>query len=95
MDGEYKMVADYNLWVMQAGNEDTDITAIHDSEGKFLFDVLEDDYLEMLDLDLVEDGYMMAPHTEEELADYQRRWGVLWTDKVTEEQLEQMKRLYL
>lgn len=80
---DYKLVADYNLWIMQAGNEGKDIWAVHDHEGHFLFDVLEEDYEEMLDLDLVDCGYMTAPHTEAELLDYQRRWGILWTEKVT------------
>ena len=91
MKDKYKLVADYNLWIMQAGNEDKDIWAIHDCDGNFLFDVLEEDYLEMLDLDLVECGYLLASHTADEIAEYQKRWGVLWTDKV-KEQLKQIKK---
>lgn len=82
-NNEYKMVADYNLW--RVGNKDKDIWAIHNDKGEFLFDVLGDDYEEMLDLDLVEDGYMTKPHTNEELLAYQKRWGILWTDKQPEQ----------
>ena len=81
MEGKYKLVADYNVWVEQDDNENKDIWAIHDDMGHFLFDVLGDDYDEMLDLDLVDDGYMLAPHTQEELLGYQAKWGILWTDK--------------
>jgi hypothetical protein len=81
----YKMVADYNIWKLQGDNEDLDITAIHSTDGKFLFDVLEDDYEEMLNADIVENGYLCGQPTDEQIKEWQAKYGILWTENFTKE----------
>ena len=83
----YHLVADYNLWIMQAENENKDVWALHDEQGHFLFDVFDEDYDRLLDMDIVEEGYMTRPLTDEERRDIQARWGILWTERLTEEMM--------
>lgn len=81
-ESEYKLVADYNEWVEQDNNQDIDIWAIHDYDGKFLFDVLEEDYDKMLDTDIVEEGYLTKRLSVSELNELRRQYGILWTDSL-------------
>lgn len=81
----YKMVADYNLWIMQGDNGDKDVWAIHTSDGTFLFDTLEDDYCMMLDADMVEDGYLTKDYDNQQISNLRMRYGILWTDKIKDE----------
>lgn len=80
----YKLVADYNEWVEQDNNEDLDILAIHDYDGHYVFDVLEDDYETMLDLDIVEEGYLTKEFSDEEMNALRKQYGVLWTDRLND-----------
>lgn len=84
---KYKMVADYDIWKLQGNNEDLDIWAIHTADGKFLFDVLEEDYEQMLDADLVENGYLCEQAIDEQIKEWQAKYGILWTENYTKEMI--------
>ena len=78
----YKMVADYNLWIKQCDNDKIDIWAIHDTKGNFLFDVSENDYIQMDDENLVEDGHLVKELDDQQLSELRMRYGILWTEKI-------------
>ena len=84
----YKLVADYTIWSLQGDNEDKDIWAIHTKDGKFLFDVLEEDYVKLLDAEKVDSGYLEPCVTEDEITRMQHDYGILWTEKFSEEIIE-------
>ena len=83
LESKYKLVADYNEWVAQGNNADIDIWAMHDVNGHFIFDVLEEDYVKMLDADLVAGGYLKKELSNDELNALRRQYGILWTDSLT------------
>lgn len=81
---KYKMVADYNLWIMQEGNEDKDIWAVNTHDGKHLFDVLEEDYIQIpgkiLECDCLDESVK-----EEQIDDLRMKYGILWTEHITDD----------
>ena len=84
----YKLVADYTIWSLQGDNEDKDIWAIHTKDGKFLFDVLEEDYVKLLDAEKVDSGYLEPCVTEDEITQMQHDYGILWTEEFSKEIIE-------
>lgn len=78
MAKNYKMVADYNEWVKQGDNANKDIWAIHNPKGDFLFDVLEEDYIKILDADMVYDGYLNEGVTDSQIDELREKYGILW-----------------
>ena len=82
---KYKMVADYNAWVKQDDNAKIDITAIHDTNGKFLFDVLENDYEQMVIDKLVECEMLCKKLSRQSIDRLQIKYGILWTDCIKDE----------
>lgn len=82
---KYNMVADYNVWSKQEDNINKDITAIHDTNGNFLFDVLEGDYEEMFIEGLVEGGMLCKKLSRQRIDRLQAKYGVLWTDCIKDE----------
>ena len=82
---KYKMVADYDIWKLQGDNEDLDIWAIHTADGKFLFDVLDDDYMEMLNADIVDNGHLCGNPTDDQVKEWRAKYGILWTENFTKE----------
>ena len=82
---KYKMVADFDLWVMQGDNSDIDITAIYNDKGKFLFDVLEDDYTQMFCEDIVEGGTLIGNPSEQQISDLKMKYGILWTENIKDD----------
>lgn len=82
---KYNMVADYNVWSKQDDNKSIDITAIHDINEKFLFDVLEGDYEEMLADGLVEGGMLCKKLSQQQIDKLQAKYGILWIDCIKDE----------
>lgn len=82
---KYNMVADYNIWSKQEDNANSDITAIHDTNGKFLFDVLEGDYEEMFIEGLVEGGVLCKKLSQQRIDRLQAKYGILWIDCIKDE----------
>lgn len=82
---KYKMVADFNLWVMQDDNNNIDITAIHDNGRNFLFDVLEDDYEEMFYKDIVEGDELLGEPSDEQIEEWRTKYGILWTEHIKDD----------
>ena len=81
---QYKMVVDYNIWSL-GDNADLDITAIYSQDGNFLFDVLDEDYIKMLDDGVVLDWTLIEGLTDKDIKGLQAKYGILWTDKCTRE----------
>ena len=82
---KYKMVADYNIWVMQGENDKKDITAIHDRKGNFLFDVLEEDYRAMFNKGMVDCGNLTRNFNKREISELRMKHGILWTEHITDD----------
>ena len=79
---KYKMVADYNLWVMQGDNEDKDIFGIC-TEKEHLFDMFEEDFHEMDAAGLIDDmeiSLLKKKPTKRQLIEYRAKWGICWTE---------------
>lgn len=88
----YKMVADYDIWKLQGENEDIDITAIirmkaDGLRSEFLFDVLEEDYEEMLNADIVEGGCLCGSPKDDQVREWRAKYGILWTENYTKEMI--------
>lgn len=81
---KYKLVTDYNLWIMQEGNEDKDIWAVNTHNGTFLFDVLEEDYIQ-IPAEMLECGCLDENITKEQIDDLRMRYGILWTEHITDD----------
>ena len=82
---KYNMVAGYNAWIKQDDNAKIDITAIHDTNGKFLFDVLENDYEQMVIDKLVECEMLCKKLSRQSIDRLQIKYGILWTDCIKDE----------
>ena len=79
---KYKLSVDYREWVKTHNSDE--IYAITSAEGDHLFDVCEEDFIEMADLGLVTtDGFYDVTNNPSEsvLAKYAEKWGIYWTDK--------------
>lgn len=79
----YKLEADFNVWVKQDCNGAIDITAVHDKDGNFLFDVLEDDFAEMCEKGMIDDESgtaMLYGDFNAQAAQLAAKYGVFWTD---------------
>ncbi len=80
---KYKMEADFNQWVRQGNNGIIDITAVHDKDGHFLFDVLESDIDDMYEQGMIDDEKGMAllyGEYNEKAEQLAAQYGVYWTD---------------
>lgn len=77
---KFKMVADFNIWSL---SHDDEIYTITTEDGEELFDVIEEDFLTMVDEGIVnhEGCYYLLNHpTEEQIREYAARWGIKWKE---------------
>ena len=79
---KYKMVADFDLWVMQGDNESKDIFEVC-TEDEHLFDMFEEDFHEMDAAGLIDDmeiSLLKKKPTKRQLIEYRAKWGICWTE---------------
>lgn len=75
----YKHILNYNELINS--NEMVEIYCITDIDGNELFDVLEEDFITMVDLGLVNsDGsyYLLDNASQEEISEYAKNFGIKW-----------------
>lgn len=77
---KFKMVADFNIWSL---SHDDEIYTITTEDGEELFDVIEEDFLTMVDEGIVNhEGsyYLLNNPSEKQIREYAARWGIKWID---------------
>ena len=77
---EYRLVADWNEW---RPTHPKDVYAITTIDGEFLFDVYEDEFIEMSDAEICSwegDYHLLGNPTEHQMAEYAKKYGILWSD---------------
>lgn len=77
--GSYKHILNFN----ELNNSDNfvEIYCISDEEGNELFDVLEEDFITMVDLGLVNSEglyYLLNKPSMEQIAEYAKKFGIMW-----------------
>ena len=78
---KYKTVVDFNEW--KKTNDPDKIYAITSENDEHYFDVVEEDFIKMIDLGIVNhEGlyYLLNNPTEEQIAEYAAKYGILWID---------------
>lgn len=76
---QYKHILSYNE--LDGADEKFEIYCITDIDGNELFDVLEEDFITMVDLGLVNsDGfyYLLNNPSQEEISEYAKKFGIKW-----------------
>lgn len=76
---QYKHILNYNE--LNDADERFEIYCISDIDGNELFDVLEEDFITMVDLGLVNsDGfcYLLNNPSQEEISEYAKKFGIKW-----------------
>lgn len=76
---QYKHILSYNE--LNDVDEKFEIYCITDIDGNELFDVLEEDFITMVDLGLVNsDGfyYLLNNPSQEEISEYAKKFGIKW-----------------
>ena len=80
---EFKLVADFEVW--KENHNPDKLYCIYSPDGKReLFDVYEDDFIEMMDLGIVNtEGmyYLLGEPTDDDIREYAKRWGIRWANK--------------
>jgi hypothetical protein len=78
---EYKLVADFNEW--SKNNDPDKLYCITTEGGEELFDVYEEDFISMIDNNIVNsDGnyYLLNNPSEEQIEQYAKQYGIHWID---------------
>ena len=79
----YKLKVDFNVW--RKDNKNVEVYCIYDSNGNELFDVVEDDFIKLLDMGCVDSDtrQIHADVTASEIKVMCGLYGIYWTDKHT------------
>lgn len=91
---EYKLIADFNDW--QETHDPDKLYCIMTEDGDILFDVYEDDFISMIDNNIVNSEgyyYLLNNPTEEQIEQYARQYGILWIDKEMESLINSIKKV--
>ena len=78
---EYKLVADFNIWSLN--NEGVEIYTIITEDGEVLFDVIEEDFIDMVNKGIVNSEgfyYLLNNPTEEQIREYAKQYGIHWRE---------------
>jgi len=78
---KYKLVTDYNEW--KKTHKPDKVYCVTRESGELLFDVYEDDFIEMVDNGLVNSEgryFLLNDPTDEQIAEYAAKYGIWWTD---------------
>ena len=79
---EYKLVADFNEW--SKNNDPDKLYCITTEDGEELFDVYEEDFISMIDNNIVNSEgnyYLLNNPSEEQIEQYAKQYGIHWIDK--------------
>ena len=76
---EYKYILNYNE--LEKSEKEFEIYCISDAEGNELFNVMEDDFITMVDNGIVNsdgDYYLLGNPSKEQIAEYAKKYGIMW-----------------
>lgn len=81
---QYKTIANYNEWRKTHGTEEIYAIVSAKDINEHYFDVTDADMVEMIEQGIVNSEghyYLKNNPTEEQIAQYAAKYGILWTDK--------------